>query len=122
MATAATPKQVLTEIPKHVPGLEHVRGDVRVDVGERCLGIIRVDNGNVALVPGPGHADAVVTTSEESALHRLLHGEMNAIVAIIQGNIDLEGDVALASKILYAVQADMFKQRNPQASHGGVAK
>jgi hypothetical protein len=108
-------KDLLSEIPDRIPALEHVRGSVRVDVGTEALGILRVEDGHVTLLPSAGHAEAVITTAGENDLQRLLHGEMNAIVATIQGNIDLEGDVALAARILYALQADLTVRKRRDA-------
>lgn len=126
MSAQAEPRvlaELLSEVPPHVPALNHVKGALRVDVGDVCLGIIRVDDGKVSLLPGTGESEAVVTTAEESSLRRLLHGEMNAIVATIQGNIDLEGDVALAARILYALQADLTcrKRRDGKSRQRGAA-
>ncbi|MFT3926807.1 MAG: SCP2 sterol-binding domain-containing protein [Myxococcales bacterium] len=115
-------KELLTQVPAHLPALDHVRGSLQVDVGSDCLGVIRVEDGQVTLLPGPGKAEAVVTTAEGGGLMRLLQGEMNAIVATIQGNIDLEGDLALASKILRALQADVsMRKRREAAKQRGAA-
>jgi putative sterol carrier protein len=96
----------LLSAPIQVPTLKHVRGSLRVEVGERCLGVIQVQDGIVVLLGPDAPAEAVVTTSEEDALYLLLRGEMNAIVASIQGQLDLAGDAALAAKVIHAIQVD----------------
>jgi hypothetical protein len=89
-----------------------------VDVGTSALGVIHVEDGQVTLMPSSGSVEAVITTAGEDDLRRLLHGEMNAIVATIRGNIDLEGNVALAARLLYALQADLTVRKRRGAKDG----
>ena len=76
------------------PLLTKARGALRFDVrdGERIRHwLVRIDRGEVSVSRRRGAADCVVR-SEAAVFDRLATGEVNALVALLRGELTVEGD------------------------------
>jgi putative sterol carrier protein len=60
--------------------------------------VVAVDDGEVDVSPGPGEADATITTSEESFL-AISRGELNPTTAYMTGKLKIKGDMGAAMKL-----------------------
>jgi putative sterol carrier protein len=56
-------------------------------------------------VAGAEDADAILQCDSEETVAAFRRGELNPIVAILQGHMHPEGDIALAIRVIQALQA-----------------
>ena len=91
--------------PVVVRALQNVSGSLRVDDSAGTLGVIHVERGRVWLGQGDGHADAVAVVADKADLERIVKGELNPVVAAIQGRVVLRGNPDLATRIILALNA-----------------
>jgi predicted lipid carrier protein YhbT len=90
--------------PTRVEGLLGVTGRVRVDIGDRLLGVLEVEDGNVILRPGARDADAVVIVTDPNDFKGLVSGHLNPVVAALQGRLTVEGDTEMAIRVILGLQ------------------
>ena len=93
-----------------VPGLEGVTGRLRIEVGaneasSRLFGVLSVNDGDVEFVLGDGEAGTLVRVATYDDIEAFLLGELNPVVATLQGRLAIEGDLELASRIILALQS-----------------
>jgi hypothetical protein len=86
------------------PGLAGVKGRMLVTVAGAPLGVLQVDDGQVEFVPGGGTAEATVAFEDRADVVRLLQGELNPVVAALQGRMSAGGDVALATRVILGLR------------------
>lgn len=100
------------------PGLQGVTGRLRIEVCGKLLGCLAVVDGDVEFVPGDGEAGTVVDVASHEDLQSLLLGELNPVVATLQGRLAVEGDIELASRIVLGLQSgspfhgDLFQKES----------
>jgi hypothetical protein len=88
-----------------LPSLAGLSGTMRIDVKDQPVGTVHLENGRV-WAGGPGDkADAVATVQERSDFEKLLAGELNPVVAAIQGRLVLAGNPELATRLVAALNA-----------------
>jgi hypothetical protein len=88
-----------------IPALAGLSGTMRVDIKDQPAGTIHLENGRV-WAGGPGDkADAVATVQERSDFEKLLAGELNPVVAAIQGRLVLSGNPELGTRLVAALNA-----------------
>jgi putative sterol carrier protein len=78
----------------HEPALKRVRGTLRFDLrdGKRTARwLVAIARGDVTVSRRSGKADCVVRT-ERALFDGVVSGEVNALAAILRGEIELEGD------------------------------
>jgi putative sterol carrier protein len=85
-------------------GLERISGRLRLEVAGALAGVLHVENGAVEIAPD-GDAPALCAVDTQSTLFGILGGEMHPFVAFLQGRLRIEGDRALALRILFGLQA-----------------
>lgn len=93
-----------------VPGLEGVTGRLRIEVGANeantsLLGVLSVNDGDVEFIVGDGEAGTLVRVATQDDLEAFLVGELNPVVATLQGRLAIEGDLELASRVILALQS-----------------
>jgi hypothetical protein len=86
--------------PERAPGLVGVSGRVRIQVGARIAGAIKVEDMLVELTVNERDIDTVVRFDLAEDLVRVLRGELNPFVAWLQERLAIEGDAVLAVKVL----------------------
>ena len=98
--------------PVQVPLLFGVSGRMRVDVKGKTVGAVDVQDGLVTVDVGAdagaganAGASVVANVDDEADLGRIARGELNPIVAGIQGRLALEGDIELGMKIILSLNA-----------------
>ncbi len=89
----------------HLASLEGVSGRVRVECGGEPLATIEVESGDVRLAPVSEAFEAVFVTCDRSDLERLLAGELNPVLASIQGRLAIHGNVEFAVRLFLALRA-----------------
>ena len=77
--------------PTRVEALSGVTGRVRVDIGDRVLGVLEVEDGNVILRPGARDADAVVVVTDPNDFKALVNGHLNPVDRGSAGSVDGRG-------------------------------
>jgi putative sterol carrier protein len=85
-----------------IPALAGVRGQIEF-VGPRGSAHMEIDDGRVTLSPQAGEADVVIRSDENSDLLRLVRGELNVVIAVLQGRVEASGDLLLALKVAGAL-------------------
>jgi len=93
-----------------IPSLAGVSARMRVDVEGDSLGTIVVERGRVWLDRAREEADVVeadvvAVVHDEADFRRMLGGDLNPVVAVIQGRIVFRGNPALATRIILALNA-----------------
>jgi putative sterol carrier protein len=96
---------------KPAPGLEGLTGRLRLDVGNQAAAVLEVQDGEARLLPADGEADAVVIAEDVETIHRFQRGELNPVVASLQGKLRIAGNLAFAIKVILGLQvAHPFSQ------------
>lgn len=85
-------------------GLEDISGQLRLQVAGAPAGVLKVERGAVEIAPD-GDAPALLEVDGQPTLLGVLGGELHPFVAFLQGRLRLEGDRALALRILFGLQA-----------------
>jgi putative sterol carrier protein len=78
----------------HEPLLRKASGSTRFDVrdGRRTRRwIVTVDDGDIAVRTGNGEA-ACVVRADKAVFDRIVAGRMNAVAAVLRGDLEVEGD------------------------------
>ena len=92
--------------PVFVPALADVSGTVRLEIGGERVGALFVTHGSVMLTAqNPEYAAACLSVASLDDLLRIMRGEVNAVVAAIQGRLAFAGDVELGVKVVLALNA-----------------
>ncbi len=95
------------------PGLKGVSGRLRLQVGDVATADLRIEPSGAVELVGVGDAAAVITVDTQSTLTGLLSGESSPIVALLQDRLQVEGDLALAWRVLLGLQAGSLWQKVP---------
>jgi hypothetical protein len=117
---ARTPRIVADEVtttlhaPVLVPALANVSGRLRVDVNGKAVGAIVVDRGQVSVTAPEGEAAVVLNLEDPADFLRIVRGQLNPVVAAIQGRLWLDGDLELAVQVINALAAARPFGANPQ--------
>ncbi len=85
-------------------GLEGLSGRLRLQAGGAPVGVLKVEDGGVAIDPD-GEASTLLMADTEPTLVRLLSGELQVIVACLQGRARVEGDIGLVIRIFFGLRA-----------------
>jgi putative sterol carrier protein len=90
-----------------VPSLAGLSGRIRVDVAGDPASVLVIHDGTVSVRPAAGteDADAVLKCDTEDTLAAFRRGQLNPVVAMLQGLIRTEGDRALAIRVILGLQA-----------------
>ncbi len=93
--------------PQSVPSLAGLSGRLRVDVAGHPALFLAIHDGSVSSRPAAGaeDADAVLKCDSEETLASFRRGQLNPVVAMLQGLIRTEGDRALAIRVILGLQA-----------------
>lgn len=78
----------------HEPLLRKASGSTRFDVrdGRRTRRwILKIDDGDIAVTPGGGEASCVIR-AEKAVFDKIVAGRMNAVAAVLRGELEVEGD------------------------------
>ena len=78
----------------HEPLLRKARGSTRFDVrdGRRTRRwLVTVDDGDIGVSTGNGEA-ACVVRADKAVFDRIVAGRMNAVAAVLRGDLEVEGD------------------------------
>jgi putative sterol carrier protein len=90
-----------------VPWLAGLSGRLRLDVAGRPTRVLEVRNGKVSTTATTqaDPADAVIACDSDETLAAFNRGQLNPVVGALQGRLGIEGDRALAIKIILALEA-----------------
>jgi putative sterol carrier protein len=82
-------------------------GRLVFQVEGKTVAILQVDEHRVELLGGGkgGEARAVGTCKSEDDVRKILNGELDAVVAALQGRLTFDGDMLFAMKVLRALRA-----------------
>jgi putative sterol carrier protein len=86
------------------PALERLRGNYRFDIEEAGHWYLAVEGGRVRVSEEDREADCVIECTEGEFL-RIIRGEQNLLTALLQGRINITGDMALAQKFYGLVRS-----------------
>jgi putative sterol carrier protein len=79
---------------EHEPLLRKASGSTRFDIvdGRKTRRwLVTVDRGNIAVSSGGGEADCVMR-ADEAVFARIASGRLNAVAAVLRGDLQVEGD------------------------------
>lgn len=92
--------------PLEISALADVSGTVRLQVGEEEAGAITVQHGSVTLTgQSPEYAAACLTVASMDDFIGIVRGDLNAVVAAIQGRLVFSGDIELGMRVVLALNA-----------------
>jgi len=95
----------VTRHPIFVPLLAGRSGRMRVDVDGRSAGVIEVEQGHINVSDELGEVAVIAMVDDASDFLRMLRGELNPVVASIQGRLVFQGDIELGVEIILALHA-----------------
>jgi putative sterol carrier protein len=87
------------------PGLTGLSGKLRLQVGETTAGMLQIEPSGAIEITQDGEAATLLAVDTQETLEALLRGELNPIVAHLQDRLRVEGDAALALRVLFGLQA-----------------
>ena len=103
-----------------VPPLEGVHGVIEF-MGPEIRCHMLIDGGQVKLaqgeVPSP---DTVIASDVAEELLRLVQGKGNPVTALLQGRIEVKGDLMLLTKVAGSMP-ELARQAEQRAPKGGAA-
>lgn len=85
----------------HEPLLGKVTGSVRFEVvdGERTeRWLVTIDKGTILVSRGKGAPDCVLR-ADKACFDRIAAGELNAVAAVLRGELSVEGDLRLVVRV-----------------------
>jgi putative sterol carrier protein len=88
-----------------LPSLAGLSGTMRVDVQGEPVGSVHVENGRVWEGRADDPAQTVAVVENRGDFMRIVEGELNPVVAAIQGRLALQGDPELGTRLIYALNA-----------------
>jgi len=106
METGTQPPTAGTQ-PQSVPSLAGLSTQLRVDVAGHPAWVLVIRDGTLSGKPAAGaeEADAVLKCDSEETLAAFHRGQLNPVVAMLQGLIYVEGDMTLAIRVILGLQA-----------------
>jgi putative sterol carrier protein len=107
METGRQAQQAAGPQPLSVSSLAGLSARLRVDVGGQPARMLEIHDGTFSSRPAAGaeDADAVLQCDSEETVAAFRRGELNPIVAMLQGRMHPEGDAALAIRVIQGLQA-----------------
>ena len=107
METGRQAQQAAGPQPLSVPSLAGLSARLRLDVGGQPVRMLEIYDGTFSSRPAAGaeDADAVLQCDSEETVAAFRRGELNPIVAMLQGRLHPEGDAALAIRVVQGLQA-----------------
>lgn len=81
----------------HEPLLRKATGVTRIDVvddGRARRWLVTVDKGDISITRGNGEA-ACVIRAEKKVFDRIASGRLNAVAAVLRGDVTVDGDIRL---------------------------
>jgi putative sterol carrier protein len=107
MQTERQAQQAAGPQPLSVPSLAGLSARLRVDVSGQPTQMLEIHDGTFSSRPAAGaeDADAVLQCDSQETVTAFRRGELNPIVAMLQGRMHAEGDVALAIRVIRGLQA-----------------
>jgi hypothetical protein len=88
-----------------LPALAGLSGRMRVDVKDVPVATIHLEKGRMWASDPEAEAEAVAVVEERSDFEKILAGELNPVVASIQGRLRFRGDPELATRLVNALNA-----------------
>jgi putative sterol carrier protein len=88
-----------------LPVLAGISGTMRVDVKGQPAASVHVENGRIWMGKPDDPAQAVVVFEDRADFDRIASGELNAVVAALQGRLALQGDPELGMRVMAALNA-----------------
>ena len=85
--------------------LEGIRGRLGFELDGRTVAVLEVQDGHIAIVEDGEPANARVIWKREDDIKKFLGGELNVVVAALQGRLVLDGDALFAIKVLHGLRA-----------------
>jgi hypothetical protein len=100
-----------------IPDLAGYSGLLGVEVDGKIVQNVRVKRGQVELIaPSAQPPDAVFMFRTMDDAAKVLRGELNAVVAGIQGRLAVRGDLVIAAKVIRGLQASTRAAASANAS------
>ena len=107
METGRQGREAADPQPLSVPSLAGLSARLRVDVAGQPARMLEIHDGTFSSRPAAGaeDADAVLRCDSEETVAAFSRGELNPVVAMLQGRMHPEGDAALAIRVIQGLQA-----------------
>jgi putative sterol carrier protein len=88
-----------------VEDLAGVSGRLAVEVDGKTVGELVIDDGHVELGGNGAPTQGVVGFKSAEDLWKVLRGQLNPVVASLQGRLTVQGDLAFAVKVILCISA-----------------
>jgi putative sterol carrier protein len=93
-----------------VPNMRNVHATYLFELEDGRAWRLRVEDGSARIEEGKGDADCVLRASDAD-MALVMTGRQNLITAVLQGRVEVKGDMALAQKFHGAVSARAGERR-----------
>lgn len=110
MAQSAKEIFKLHRLQEDEPLLRGVRGTYLFDIEQVGNWFVAVDDGKIKVTEAKHEADCVIRCSEEDFVD-IVEGRRNLLTAVLQGRVQVRGDVALAQKFHGLVGTEVERER-----------
>jgi putative sterol carrier protein len=100
----------LHRMQEYEPFLRGVRGTYLFDIEQVGSWFVAVDDGALTIDEAKHDADCVIRCSEEDFVD-IVEGRRNLLTAVLQGRVQVRGDVALAQKFHGLVGTEVERER-----------
>jgi putative sterol carrier protein len=87
------------------PGLVGLRGRLRVEASGKPVGVLTVDDGRIELGNDGDPVDATAVCATADDLKHLVSGQLNPVVAGLQGRVNLKGNLLFGIKVVLGLRA-----------------
>jgi putative sterol carrier protein len=91
---------------RRIPSLEGVNGRLRIEVPGAPSRTVEVRDGTAETVEARDPVDATIKCENEADCQALLSGELNPVVAALQGRLQTSGDATFAARVLLGLPAE----------------
>jgi putative sterol carrier protein len=96
---ARTAREIIEnhKFQENEPILRDVRGSYLFEIEQVGSWFVSVDRGKVSVDPAKHQADCVISCNEQDFVD-FVEGRRNLVTALMQGRVQVQGDMALAQK------------------------
>jgi hypothetical protein len=119
LSIESTPRLMATPVcPGHLWGMETeaafgpwvsalpgIRGRLGFEVNGRVVAVLQLEDERIDLLHDEASVNARVVWKDDGDIEKFLRGELNVVVASLQGRLALDGDVVFAIKVMHGMRA-----------------
>jgi putative sterol carrier protein len=98
--------------------LAGLHGRLKIDAGGKTVGVLQVQDGKVELSSDGASAEARIVCGAAEDVAKIVRGELNPVVAALQGRLSIHGDRIFAIKVVLGLAAAAKNAAGASAQKG----